>query len=396
MSDLLEFSPPGQVTFSLAGAKARFFDAGTTTPRTVYADEAETIAHPSPLTADSNGRFAQAFVSGGAVKVVVTQADDSTGYTLDPCTKVSATGSAAASISFTPSVAIPQTNVQTAIDAVQAEAAAGIAGAPAAVEAAFATDTVSLGALSRGAPVTKTADFAVAATENWLLNNKSGSACVVTLPAAASSTGREIMIQNLQAQAVNSASSNVIPLRGGSAASSILPAIIGAYAVLVSNGTNWQIVQQSSAISVGTAVAATSGTAIDFTGLPAALNRITIVFDNVSLSANASIIVQIGSGSFTTSGYGGGSYGTNNSGSTATTGFLIIIASAALAFAGSMTLTRVTGNTWVSDHTGLLVGTAVSVVGGGRVAIGGTLDRVRITTNGADTFDAGTVNVFWE
>ncbi len=149
-------------------------------------------------------------------------------------------------------------------------------------------------------------------------------------------------------------------------------------------------------ITTGTAVAATSGTAIDYTGLPAGLNRITIVFDNVSLSANASLIVQVGSGSFTTSGYGSGSYGTNNSGSTATTGFLIIVSSAALAFAGSMTLHRSTGNTWVSSHTGLLVGTAVSVVGGGRVAIGGTLDRVRITTNGADTFDAGTVNVFWE
>lgn len=116
MSDLLEFSPPGQVTFSLAAARARFFDAGTTTPRIVYADEAETIAHPSPLLADSNGRFPQAFVSGGAVKVVVTQADESTGYTLDPCTKVSATGSAASAVSFTPSLLRPQTTVQEAID----------------------------------------------------------------------------------------------------------------------------------------------------------------------------------------------------------------------------------------------------------------------------------------
>lgn len=116
MSDLLDFSPPGQATFSLAGAKARFYDAGTTTPRTVYADEAETVPHPSPLLADSNGRFAQAFVSGGAVKVVVTQSDDSTGYTLDPCVKVAATGSTAGSISFTPSVLRPQTTVQQAID----------------------------------------------------------------------------------------------------------------------------------------------------------------------------------------------------------------------------------------------------------------------------------------
>lgn len=95
---------------------------------------------------------------------------------------------------------------------------------------------------NRGAPVTKTADFTVAASENWLINNKSGSACVVTLPAASGATGREIMIQNLQAQAVNSASSNVIPLAGGSAAAAILPAIIGSRATLVSDGTSWRVV----------------------------------------------------------------------------------------------------------------------------------------------------------
>ncbi|PBC03283.1 hypothetical protein [Mesorhizobium sp. WSM3860] len=42
------------------------------------------------------------------------------------------------------------------------------------------------GSFGRGAPVTKTADFTVATTENWLINNKSDSTCTVTLPAAAS------------------------------------------------------------------------------------------------------------------------------------------------------------------------------------------------------------------
>lgn len=85
MSDLIDFSPPGQVTFSLAGAKARFYDEGTTNLRTVYADRALTVAHPSPLLADSSGRFAQAFVDGDfSVKVVVTRSNDATGYTLDP------------------------------------------------------------------------------------------------------------------------------------------------------------------------------------------------------------------------------------------------------------------------------------------------------------------------
>jgi len=91
------------------------------------------------------------------------------------------------------------------------------------------------------APVTKTADFTVAATENVLINNKTGSACVVTLPAAASWVGRRILIKTIQAQAVNSASSNVVPLAGGAAGSAIVAGTAGNWAELVSDGTNWII-----------------------------------------------------------------------------------------------------------------------------------------------------------
>lgn len=91
------------------------------------------------------------------------------------------------------------------------------------------------------APVTKTADFTVAATENFLINNKTGSACVVTLPAAASWTGRRIVIKTIQAQAVNSASSNVVPLAGGAAGTAIVTGTAGNWAELVSDGTNWVI-----------------------------------------------------------------------------------------------------------------------------------------------------------
>lgn len=125
MSDLLDFSPPGQATFTLAGAKAYFYDAGTTNARTVYTDQTEAVAHPSPLVADANGMFAQAFTSGGTVKVVVTRSDDSTGYTLDPCEKVAAAGSGASQVSFSPTVALPFTDVQAAIEGAAASAASG-------------------------------------------------------------------------------------------------------------------------------------------------------------------------------------------------------------------------------------------------------------------------------
>ena len=96
---------------------------------------------------------------------------------------------------------------------------------------------------SGGAPVTKTANFTVAASENWLINNKSGSTCTVTLPTASSWTGRVLRFQNYQVQTVVSASSNVVPLTGGAAGTSILLASSGDSATLVSDGSNWLMTQ---------------------------------------------------------------------------------------------------------------------------------------------------------
>jgi hypothetical protein len=95
-------------------------------------------------------------------------------------------------------------------------------------------------------PVTKTADFTVAYNETWIINNKSGSTCVVTLPAAATNVGRYLTFQNNQDQNLDSASSNVVPQGGGAAGTSILLNVSGNWATLVSNGTNWVIMQAAS------------------------------------------------------------------------------------------------------------------------------------------------------
>jgi hypothetical protein len=93
------------------------------------------------------------------------------------------------------------------------------------------------------APVTKTANFTIADTDVWLINNKSGSSCTATLPAAASWSGRVLRFQNYQAQTLISASSNVVPLAGGAAGTSILLASSGDSATLVSDGSNWLMTQ---------------------------------------------------------------------------------------------------------------------------------------------------------
>lgn len=96
------------------------------------------------------------------------------------------------------------------------------------------------------APVTKTADFTVATGEIWYINNKSGSTCVVTLPAASSWIGRTLTFKNMQAQLLNSATSNVVPIDSTTAGTAILLGVVGNWATLVSDGTNWVIMQAAS------------------------------------------------------------------------------------------------------------------------------------------------------
>ena len=94
-------------------------------------------------------------------------------------------------------------------------------------------------------PVVKTTDFTVGLGEVWIINNKSGSTCTVTLPTASSYSGRVLTFQNYQAQFLVSASSNVVPLGGGAAGTAILENVAGNWATLVSNGTNWVMMQEA-------------------------------------------------------------------------------------------------------------------------------------------------------
>jgi hypothetical protein len=97
--------------------------------------------------------------------------------------------------------------------------------------------------IAPSAVVTKTADFTLADTENWVINNKFGSTCTVTLPAASSWSGRYVTFKNMQAQTLVSASSNVVPIDSTSAGTAILLGVVGNWATLVSDGANWIIMQ---------------------------------------------------------------------------------------------------------------------------------------------------------
>jgi len=149
---------------------------------------------------------------------------------------------------------------------------------------------------------------------------------------------------------------------------------------------------------LGTAQASTSGTSIDFTGIPSWVKQVTVMFNGVSTNGTSNFLIQLGtSGGFVSSGYVSGSWTSNTSQSSSTAGIIITATSTAAATRYGIALVcNVTGNTWLANYAGSW-GAGSGDVAGGSIALSGTLDRVRITTvNGTDTFDAGSLNIMYE
>jgi hypothetical protein len=67
------------------------------------------------------------------------------------------------------------------------------------------------------------------------------TAPTITLLAAATYPGKILLIKNITATAVISASANVIPLASATAGTAILAATAGRFAMLQSDGTNWVV-----------------------------------------------------------------------------------------------------------------------------------------------------------
>ena len=154
-----------------------------------------------------------------------------------------------------------------------------------------------------------------------------------------------------------------------------------------------------------TAQNSTSGTSIDFTGIPSWAKKITVMFSGVSTNGTSVPIVQLGSGTVATSGYTASATGfqtTNLLVSAVYTSGFPFGADNVITYlmSGTIIFTNMNSNTWVGSLVGSAnnVGTGGRTMhGGGYVILSGILDRIRITTvNGTDTFDAGTINILVE
>lgn len=138
-----------------------------------------------------------------------------------------------------------------------------------------------------------------------------------------------------------------------------------------------------------------SGASVDFTGIPAGTKEIVVMFNGVSLTGTDHILVQLGdSGGIETTGYASSSG--DVSGESSSSSGLIIKQSgtAASTVHGSMILHLMDAATflWSSLH-GIIVAGGGAKSGGGTKALSDVLTQIRVTPSGANTFDAGTINI---
>lgn len=179
-----------------------------------------------------------------------------------------------------------------------------------------------------------------------------------------------------------------------------VPSVAGTNTITLPAGTGTAAVQGvSTNIVSGTAQATTSGTSFTFTGIPSWVKRITLIFKGVQTSGSAAKIVQIGSGSITTTGYvSTGSYiiASGSGVLSSTSSFTTNSTSSADTIDAIMTIVNFTGNTWVESYSGKQA-SATTCTGGGDVTLSGVLDRLVVSTaNGTDTFTAGSINILYE
>ena len=155
----------------------------------------------------------------------------------------------------------------------------------------------------------------------------------------------------------------------------------------------------SGGITLGTPVASTSGTSIDFTGIPAGTKRITIMFDEVDTNGTSAPLIQIGdSGGIETTSYLSGACDASAT-VDSTAGFILAVnynSGSKLSGVVQLSLENSASFTWASFGNLFNSGRGASGSGGAK-SLSAELDRVRITTvGGTDTFDIGEINISYE
>lgn len=143
-----------------------------------------------------------------------------------------------------------------------------------------------------------------------------------------------------------------------------------------------------------------AGTAVDFTGIPSWVKRITVLFSGVSGSGSSNQLLQLGTSSgVEATGYLGSGSGLGAAAGTlnGTTGFILNTGTASIILHGSVVFHNLSGNLWTASGVTARSDNASTQTVAGSKSLSATLNRIRIThVNGTDTFDAGTISLIYE
>jgi hypothetical protein len=176
---------------------------------------------------------------------------------------------------------------------------------------------------------------------------------------------------------------------------------------LIYDGTQFHIVANSNLArlpTLGTEQASTSGTSIDFTGIPSWAKWILIKLVGVSTNGTSELVVQIGdAGGVEASGYAGaqitlpsgGAISGNQHGNFF---YVADVNNAAADIHGHvlLTLEDAANFTWAQSGSVSQSNAISGHISSGSKSLSAELDRVRITTaGGTDTFDAGAINILY-
>ncbi len=177
------------------------------------------------------------------------------------------------------------------------------------------------------------------------------------------------------------------------------------------SGANWRVVgitkangqavvAASSGPTLGTPVVTTSGTAIDFTGIPAGVKQIIISFDGVTKNSTSGLDIQIGdSGGIETTGYlssGGSIINITPAASDASSSFYINGLVSGAAYSGGVILSLLDSstNTW-SCFGSVSTSSNSILLTSGRKSLSATLDRARLSV-ASGAFTAGKINIQYQ
>lgn len=382
----------------LSGGKLYTYTAGTTTPLATYTDATGATPNPNPVILNSRGEAA-IWLGAASYKFKLTDANDVEIWTVDyisaPTSGVSPVLSGNVTIdSDTPGPALKITQTGTG-PVMRVQDSADPDSTPFIIDSA---GQVGVGTATPAAPL----DVTGAARIGSLTLTSS------PLPVGSGGTGRSSLTAN-----------SVLLGDGANAVQFVAPGT--ANNVLVSSGTTWTsaavpdqfplqtgnagtgLITDGTSVSWGSTVV--RGTAVnpssipaDFTGLPSWIRRITIVMQGISMSGSSQPRIQLGTSSaFATSGYTGTTAA--NGGTAGLSGGFDVSSTFNVGtniFYATYILTNYTGNTWSFSGTFGVNNNGWGIING-FVVLSDVLTRLRFTSvNGTDTFDAGTINIFWE